>query len=87
MEKFPSDRVTQFSSRALQRALELIIDELYLLPPCLQGARQDQICVSGVSNFIHENTHKSGSTYSVINMSAIVEAVSTEADAGNTQLD
>lgn len=48
------------------------------------GPGQDQVCVSGVYSFIHEHAHKSGSTYSVSNMSAIVEAVSTEADAGNT---
>ncbi|KAK1361637.1 hypothetical protein POM88_046111 [Heracleum sosnowskyi] len=51
-----------------------------------QGARPDQICVSGVANFIFENTNQTGSTYSVRNMSPIVESVSTELNTGSAQL-
>lgn len=54
---------------------------------CIEGARQDEICVSSVSNFIHKNTHEVCSECLSGNMSPVVETVSTELNIGNSQLD
>lgn len=53
----------------------------------IQGARQDQIRVSGVSSVIRENSHQICSNYFAGNKSPMTETVSTELNIGSSQLE
>ncbi|CAK9160310.1 unnamed protein product [Ilex paraguariensis] len=59
----------------------------YSFPAGMQGARQDQICVFGLSNYISENTHQLCTDNLVYNVTPKLKTVSTELNICSSQSD
>ncbi|WOG97319.1 hypothetical protein DCAR_0416659 [Daucus carota subsp. sativus] len=79
-ELFPVTRSSSSVAEPFNADLNPLLMNAGSYPGGIQGARQDHICVSGISNFFHENTHQFDITFSVCNRSPVTEAVYTEGD-------